>query len=151
MARPAQFYEYLRPTEAKPNSLLPPQQRELLTSEWNDGRYAATSGALTWRRDVVPPKEGGDDDESGVMQAGRDFPLGVLTSEGEQIDLREKNSWSLHLDEVSTREFLEVQVRAILIIVIVIIITVLLTRQIKRGCRRSMRLRRSLSMDGCAG
>ncbi|ELR16919.1 shortchain dehydrogenase [Acanthamoeba castellanii str. Neff] len=117
IARPAQFYEYLRPTEAKPNSLLPPQQRELLTSEWNDGRYAATAGALTWRRDeVVAPTEGGDDskdddyDESGAMQGRqRVFPLGVLTSEGEQVDLREKNSWSLHLDEVSTREFLEVQ------------------------------------------
>jgi NAD(P)-dependent dehydrogenase (short-subunit alcohol dehydrogenase family) len=70
----------------------------------------------------VAPTEGGDDDESGVMQAGRDFPLGVLTSEGEQIDLREKNSWSLHLDEVSTREFLEVQVRVIILVIIIVTI-----------------------------
>jgi len=37
------------------------------------------------------------------------FPIGVRDGEGQQLDLREKNSWRMELHEVSTVELLEVQ------------------------------------------
>ena len=37
------------------------------------------------------------------------FPAGMRDGEGQQLDLRETNSWRLELDEVSTVELLEVQ------------------------------------------
>jgi NAD(P)-dependent dehydrogenase (short-subunit alcohol dehydrogenase family) len=37
------------------------------------------------------------------------FPTGILDGEGQQLDLRKKNSWRMNLDEVSTLELLEVQ------------------------------------------
>lgn len=37
------------------------------------------------------------------------FPKGLRDGEGQQLDLREKNSWRLELDEVSTVELIEVQ------------------------------------------
>jgi NAD(P)-dependent dehydrogenase (short-subunit alcohol dehydrogenase family) len=37
------------------------------------------------------------------------FPTGMLDGEGQQLDLREKNSWRMNLAEVSTLELLEVQ------------------------------------------
>jgi NAD(P)-dependent dehydrogenase (short-subunit alcohol dehydrogenase family) len=37
------------------------------------------------------------------------FPEGILDGEGQQLDLREKNSWRMNLAEVSTVELLEVQ------------------------------------------
>jgi len=39
----------------------------------------------------------------------KDFPEGIIAL-GEQLDLREMNSWRLTLEQVSTKEFLEVQV-----------------------------------------
>jgi hypothetical protein len=125
--RPAHYYKYLRPTEDQPDLFLPPQQQSLIANEWNNGRLVSAS-AVAWAREAeaadaatttLTPKptamdegdverEGGDES---VSVSDRDFPPGVFTSEGEQIDLRTKNSWSLYLDEVSTREFLEVQVR----------------------------------------
>ncbi|MFP6655149.1 MAG: SDR family oxidoreductase, partial [Myxococcota bacterium] len=37
------------------------------------------------------------------------FPKGMLDGEGQQLDLRRKNSWRMNLSEVSTIELLEVQ------------------------------------------
>ncbi len=37
------------------------------------------------------------------------FPTGILDGEGQQLDLREKNSWRMNLAEVPTVELLEVQ------------------------------------------
>ena len=37
------------------------------------------------------------------------FPTGMLDEDGQQLDLREHNSWLLHLEQVSSRELLEVQ------------------------------------------
>jgi NAD(P)-dependent dehydrogenase (short-subunit alcohol dehydrogenase family) len=37
------------------------------------------------------------------------FPEGMLDGEGQQLDLRRKNSWRMELDEVSTVELIEVQ------------------------------------------
>ena len=37
------------------------------------------------------------------------FPAGMLDGEGQQLDLREKNSWRMNLADVSTVELLEVQ------------------------------------------
>ncbi len=37
------------------------------------------------------------------------FPTGMLDGEGQQLDLRKKNSWRMNLAEVSTLELLEVQ------------------------------------------
>lgn len=37
------------------------------------------------------------------------FPEGLLTLDEEQVDLRKTNSWRLTLEQISTREFLEVQ------------------------------------------
>ena len=37
------------------------------------------------------------------------FPTGLRDGEGQQLDLRDKNSWRLELDEVSTVELIEVQ------------------------------------------
>ena len=37
------------------------------------------------------------------------FPEGILDGEGQQLDLRKKNSWRMNLAEVSTVELLEVQ------------------------------------------
>jgi hypothetical protein len=122
--RPAHYYKYLRPTEDQPDLFLPPQQQSLIANEWNKGRLASAS-AVAWARDaeaadaatttLKPAMDEGDAEREGgdesVGVSDRDFPPGVFTIEGEQIDLRTKNSWSLYLDEVSTREFLEVQVR----------------------------------------
>ena len=37
------------------------------------------------------------------------FPVGIHDGEGQQLDLREKNSWRMELDEVPTVELIEVQ------------------------------------------
>ena len=87
--RPAEFYRHMLEGE---KAALPAEARELVSEHEGVRRY-----------DMLPS---GDPD-----LARRDdlFPEGRLDQDLQQVDLRERNSWRLLLDEVSSVELLETQ------------------------------------------
>jgi NAD(P)-dependent dehydrogenase (short-subunit alcohol dehydrogenase family) len=119
--RPPNFYHHLLPAEMSDVTVLAPEQRALVSS-YEDLRARAsdrllTPGDPTSAERVVAAH--------GITQApalsvlpllpddlaeGNEalFPKGHLDQDLQQVDLREKNSWRLRLDEVSTVELLEV-------------------------------------------
>jgi NAD(P)-dependent dehydrogenase (short-subunit alcohol dehydrogenase family) len=111
--RPAGFYRHLMAGELGPLERLPEDSRALLgeyeamraeASDAGAGRRSLPSGlfAAPALSQIALASE---DLESGQQL----FPLGRLDADLQQIDLREKNSWRLSLDQVSTVELLEVQ------------------------------------------
>jgi NAD(P)-dependent dehydrogenase (short-subunit alcohol dehydrogenase family) len=112
--RPAGFYRHLLQGELGPLGLVPEIARGLL-AEYEEMRARAPDSSASERR-ALP---------SGLLAApalsqlaltpedlhsGQQlFPLGQLDADLQQVDLREKNSWRLSLDQVGTVELLEVQ------------------------------------------
>jgi NAD(P)-dependent dehydrogenase (short-subunit alcohol dehydrogenase family) len=81
---------------------LPPRLQQLLSRE-SDGPAVTlyqTPQAVAALSQLDPLRE---------AEEAHLFPEGMRDGEGQQLDLREKNSWRLELDEVSTVELLEVQ------------------------------------------
>lgn len=110
--RPREFYEHLRQTEETPVFLLAPSQQSLLATDWNDAALRSSNGwslSSTSREETDSKSRTSPD--CGDDSVDHYFPTGVLTNAGEQVDLRPWNSWSIRLHQLSTREFLEVQVR----------------------------------------
>jgi len=111
--RPAGFYRHLMQGELGPLELLPEDARALVgeyealrvqSDASGNGRRALPSGLL-----AAPALSqlalAAEDLESGQQL----FPLGQLDADLQQVDLRDKNSWRLSLDQVGTVELLEVQ------------------------------------------
>lgn len=90
--RPPAFYQHLLELETTPRAKLPLEWQEVLPS-------IAGGLALDFRSSVLP--EG--------VAAHADFPLGWLDQDGQQVDLRDQNSWTSTADQVPTLEMLEVQ------------------------------------------
>jgi NAD(P)-dependent dehydrogenase (short-subunit alcohol dehydrogenase family) len=90
--RPLAFYRHLLDKESVPHHALPAAIRSLLPGGQEEILLAESS---TWHL------------SAGILE--KYFPAGVLDKDGQQIDLRESNSWAERLHEVSTVEMLEVQ------------------------------------------
>jgi NAD(P)-dependent dehydrogenase (short-subunit alcohol dehydrogenase family) len=109
--RPPAFYEHMmeRETEALPR--LSAEERKLLgdfsglrgynllSDGGANGAHAAHAAALS-QIPLLPEDH---------ARGGELFPRGRLDQDLQQVDLRERNSWRLLLDEVSSVELLEVQ------------------------------------------
>jgi len=113
--RPPNFYAHMISREEATLSVLPPEEQRLLRGAAGyDGTSSPLAGLLPpeaqWREGLnraaalsqIPLT---DDDHSTDPNL---FPLGDLDADLQQIDLREKNSWRLALDEVPSVELLEV-------------------------------------------
>ena len=101
--RPSGFYVHMMEAERAP---LDPVARQLLADA--DAQIAVRSRALP----LVFPDSASlsqvpllDEDLTAGPQV---FPVGHLDADRQQIDLRDKNSWRLRLDEVPSVELLEV-------------------------------------------
>ena len=89
--RPPEFYEHMRQVEMAPARSLPPAALALI-------RGGPESDLGPWPADAL--------DHSPRQEL---FPLGVLDSDLQQVDLRGRNSWRLTLAEVPSIEMLEAQ------------------------------------------
>jgi NAD(P)-dependent dehydrogenase (short-subunit alcohol dehydrogenase family) len=94
--RPPTFYAHM--IEAESSALLPEHTRKLLGSFDHQGQGLLPAPALSQVPLLV---------EELVSQEEL-FPAGLLDADLQQVDLRDRNSWRLLLDEVSTVELLEV-------------------------------------------
>ncbi len=98
--RPPAYYEEMAAGED--SSKLKPELRQLLGQETKEQALAlvqdpSTAAAMS-QLDLL-----------GEAEQAHLFPSGMQDGEGQQLDLRDKNSWRMELDEVSTVELLEVQ------------------------------------------
>jgi NAD(P)-dependent dehydrogenase (short-subunit alcohol dehydrogenase family) len=98
--RPPAYYEQMAVGEDP--STLAPRPRRLLGA-------GAAANALTVLESPVSPATLSQLDLLGEAGQGHLFPEGMRDGEGQQLDLRDSNSWRLELDQVSTVELLEVQ------------------------------------------
>lgn len=92
------------------------EQRSLLECGWNDKALRLPQiDFAEMERDAADD----DTNPARLLEKKREldlyFPSGVLSRDGEQLDLRERNSWSLRLHQIPIREFLEVQVMTIML------------------------------------
>jgi NAD(P)-dependent dehydrogenase (short-subunit alcohol dehydrogenase family) len=98
--RPPAYYEQMALSEDP--SDLSPKLQQLLGNETEEHALSVykspNSAAALSQLDLL-----GESDQRHL------FPDEMKDGEGQQLDLREKNSWRLELDEVSTVELLEVQ------------------------------------------
>jgi NAD(P)-dependent dehydrogenase (short-subunit alcohol dehydrogenase family) len=104
--RPVGFYDHLLATETEPLSARPSTEQRLLEGH---ERLGGTTGVVASRRlvDSARASQVALIDED--LRTGHDiFPAGQLDADLQQVDLRERNSWRLALDEVSAVELLEV-------------------------------------------
>ncbi len=109
--RPAGFYQHLM--EGEVAGELPEEALPLLAG------HRALREVASPQDSAVPALRPGAPDSAALSQAvllpedrGKDlriFPEGQLDADGQQVDLRDRNSWRLTLDEVPTVELLEVQ------------------------------------------
>jgi NAD(P)-dependent dehydrogenase (short-subunit alcohol dehydrogenase family) len=88
ISRPAEFYAHL---EAGERQALPGLETGIEVRQGAPSAVLDSSSAT---------------DHAGALSAY--FPPGLLDADGQQLDLRPVNSWSLALPQVSTRELLEV-------------------------------------------
>jgi NAD(P)-dependent dehydrogenase (short-subunit alcohol dehydrogenase family) len=92
--RPPAFYQHLLEAE-EAGALLPPGAERLLARRQEEGLVCRDVPRLP----ALLPGEGHDPAH---------FPPGWLDRDGQQVDLRPRNSWALELGEVSPVELLEV-------------------------------------------
>ena len=102
--RPPAYYEEMAAGE-DPSNLS--ERSRLLLGKRAEGSAVATRGAP----ERTPETIAGLSQLDLLGEAGERhlFPEGMRDGEGQQLDLRGKNSWRLELDEVSTIELIEVQ------------------------------------------
>ena len=89
--RPPEFYRHMLERESVSDKRMPAHERRLI----GDARSAELSQVPLLPDDLVPQDSL--------------FPEGRLDQDLQQVDLRERNSWRLLLDEVSSVELLETQ------------------------------------------
>jgi NAD(P)-dependent dehydrogenase (short-subunit alcohol dehydrogenase family) len=90
--RPRAFYEHLFAFEQQGCDALPAALREVIAFDV-PFRFMES----TWEQKLLP------------YEVPADFPLGVLDKDGQQVDRRAENSWSMLLDQVTPLEMLETQ------------------------------------------
>jgi NAD(P)-dependent dehydrogenase (short-subunit alcohol dehydrogenase family) len=115
--RPPDFYRHMMEGEATALAALPADVRTLLGSYAESAARMLGSGAAGPGR--TPAEAVGMTHAAQLSQipllpeelhdGGELFPAGLLDQDLQQVDLREKNSWRLMMDEVPTVELLEVQ------------------------------------------
>jgi NAD(P)-dependent dehydrogenase (short-subunit alcohol dehydrogenase family) len=93
--RPPAYYEHLLAAEASGNAGLPAPASQLVARELHHAASAAVLSQL--------PLLAGD-----ALRDERAFPPGLLTRDGQQLDLRDRNSWGLAIGEIDRVELLEV-------------------------------------------
>jgi NAD(P)-dependent dehydrogenase (short-subunit alcohol dehydrogenase family) len=104
--RPAAFYRHMLELETASAGAMPAAARELL------GGYEGVRGVELVQADAVPIRAA---ELSQLPLLPEDvghehlFPEGRLDQDLQQVDLRDRNSWRLLLDEVSSVELLETQ------------------------------------------
>jgi NAD(P)-dependent dehydrogenase (short-subunit alcohol dehydrogenase family) len=116
--RPPDYYAHLLPFEQMPLSALTPAQQELVQQSHAllpPTPFAIPDPLLAEKRAIEMPSatllhEYG---LAAVMPQDHDhshFPVGEYDEHLHQIDLRQRNSWTLPFNEIGLTEFLEVQV-----------------------------------------
>jgi len=100
--RPADFYRHMLDGETASAESMPPQVRGLL-GEYEGLRRTEMLPAGSAELSQVPflPED--------IAEQSDLFPEGRLDQDLQQVDLRDRNSWRLLLDEVSSVELLETQ------------------------------------------
>jgi len=96
--RPREFYQHMMANETASMNEMPDQVRKLLGAYEGLRSYQMLPAQLS-EASLLP-------EELAVQQGF--FPEGRLDQDLQQVDLRERNSWRLLLDEVSSVELLEV-------------------------------------------
>ena len=122
--RPPDFYRHLMADEMAAAHTLPAHARAVLGAyEGLRGEALIGAGGVSMPGDATPvarpvglthaaalsqvallPDEHAEEVARATL-----FPEGLLDEDAQQVDLRERNSWRLQLDEVSSVELLEVQ------------------------------------------
>jgi NAD(P)-dependent dehydrogenase (short-subunit alcohol dehydrogenase family) len=106
--RPPAFYAHLIAGEAAAMALLPAAEAALVT-DYEVLRHASMNAGLAapaQLSQLVPAEPDALVDSGNALVEL--FPRGLLDADLQQVDLRDHNSWRLSLDEVPTRELLEV-------------------------------------------
>jgi NAD(P)-dependent dehydrogenase (short-subunit alcohol dehydrogenase family) len=95
--RPSAYYASLIAAEERTAAALPAPQHQLLERHLTliDTRERSGKSLACWS-------------EPSMMLGSAEFPLGRFDEDGNQLDLREVNSWRLKAENVSTPELLEV-------------------------------------------
>ena len=116
--RPADFYRHMLEAETASERTLPAPARSLL-GEYEGLRRSDLLPAGQEQEPLVGITRAAElsqvpllpDDLAGLHLESQDdlFPEGRLDQDRQQVDLRERNSWRLLLDEVSSVELLETQ------------------------------------------
>ena len=117
--RPPDFYEHMMASESAALNTMPEHARTLLGAyEGLRGYHLLPEGEAALQRQGVSTVAGLTHAAAlsqiallpDELTAQRDlFPLGQLDKDLQQVDLRDRNSWRLMLDEVPAVELLEVQ------------------------------------------
>jgi NAD(P)-dependent dehydrogenase (short-subunit alcohol dehydrogenase family) len=104
--RPVGFYDHLLRIETEAFAARPAAERRLLAGH---ERLGGTTG-LVARRQLVDSARASQVAllEEDLRTAHDIFPAGQLDADLQQVDLRDRNTWRLALDEVSAVELLEV-------------------------------------------
>jgi NAD(P)-dependent dehydrogenase (short-subunit alcohol dehydrogenase family) len=117
--RPPDFYRHMLEAETASASQLPPHVQRLLGGYEGLRRYDMLPSGLPALADATPSSLVGVARSAELSQVplvpedlapgAQLFPEGLLDQDLQQVDLRERNSWRLLLDEVSSVELLETQ------------------------------------------
>ena len=103
--RPAGYYLHLMEHERQPD-VLPPQARDwLIQAHQTNNQLPSIRGSIPTSAEASQVALLAEDNDTSTGL----FPVGALDADKQQIDLRERNSWRLQLEEVSSVEMLEVQ------------------------------------------
>ena len=104
--RPVGFYDHMLDGEIAAVASLPAAERRLLEGH---ERLGGTTGLVDRRALVDSARASQVALLAEDLRTGHDiFPAGRLDADRQQVDLRDRNSWRLALDEVSSVELLEV-------------------------------------------
>lgn len=106
--RPPEFYAHMIEAEEGALAQLPPAEAALVADYESLRRSVGVAGLAAPAQLSQLDAEASTviaDPRSALVEL---FPRGVLDADLQQVDLRDRNSWRLSLDEVPTRELLEV-------------------------------------------
>ena len=106
--RPPEFYAHMIEAEEGALAQLPPAEAALVADYEALRRSVGVAGLAAPAQLSQLDAEASTaitDPRSALVEL---FPRGVLDADLQQVDLRDRNSWRLSLDEVPTRELLEV-------------------------------------------
>ena len=106
--RPPEFYAHMIAAEDAGHALLPAAEAALVADYEALRRSSGSAGLVAPAQlSQIAPEDPQalDDPGSALVEL---FPRGLLDADLQQVDRRDHNSWRLSLDEVPTRELLEV-------------------------------------------